>query len=56
MAGHVTSGSYSPTLKKSIGMCFVSPNLSSAQEIEIDIGGKIYRSKITPSTRFYKRK
>lgn len=56
MAGHVTSGSYSPTLKKSIGMCFVSPNVSSAQEIEIDIGGKIYRSKITPSTRFYKRK
>jgi aminomethyltransferase len=56
MAGHVTSGSYSPTLKKSIGMCFVSPNVSSAQEIEIDIGGKTYRSKITPSTRFYKRK
>lgn len=56
MAGHVTSGSYSPTLKKSIGMCFVSPNVSSAQEIEIDIGGKIYRSMITPSTRFYKRK
>jgi aminomethyltransferase len=56
MAGHVTSGSYSPTLNKSIGMCFISPNVSSAQEIEIDIGGKIYRSKITPSTRFYKRK
>src|SRR5918996_3799639 len=56
MAGHVTSGSYSPTLNKSIGMCFVSPNVSSAQEIEIDIGGKMYRSKITPSTRFYKRK
>ena len=56
VAGRVTSGSYSPTLKKSIGMCFVSPSVSSAQEIEIDIGGKIYRSKITPSTRFYKRK
>ena len=55
-AGYVTSGSYSPILRKSIGLCFVPPNTTSAQGIQIDIGGKIYRSKITSSTRFYKRK
>jgi aminomethyltransferase len=55
-AGYVTSGSYSPILRKSIGLCFVPPDTTSAQEIQIDIGGKMYRSKITSSTRFYKRK
>jgi aminomethyltransferase len=54
--GYVTSGSYSPTLGKSIGLCFVPPDTSSAQEIQIDIGGRMYRAKIASSTRFYKRK
>jgi aminomethyltransferase len=54
--GIVTSGSYSPTLKKSIGFCFVPLIVSINGVIEIDIGGKIYEAKITPSTRFYKRK
>jgi aminomethyltransferase len=56
IVGYVASGGYSPTLSKSIGLCFVPPNTTSSQEIQIDIGGKLYKSKITPSTRFYKRK
>ena len=54
--GIVTSGSYSPTLKKSIGFCSVPLNVSADRVIEIDIGGKMYEAKITPTTRFYKRK
>jgi aminomethyltransferase len=54
--GRVTSGSYSPTLKKSIGFCSVPLNVSADYVIEIDIGGKMYEAKITPTTRFYKRK
>ena len=54
--GIVTSGSYSPTLKKSIGFCSVPLSVSADQVIEIDIGGKMYEAKITPTTRFYKRK
>ena len=56
MAGYVTSGGYSPTLRKSIGLCFVPPDTPSGQEIEIEISGKKYKSKVTSSTRFYKRK
>jgi aminomethyltransferase len=54
--GIVTSGSYSPTLKKSIGFCSVPLSISADRMIEIDIGGKMYEAKITPTTRFYKRK
>jgi aminomethyltransferase len=54
-SGHVTSGIYSPTLKKSIGFCLVSPSVSLGQVVEIDIGGKRYEATIS-STRFYKRK
>jgi aminomethyltransferase len=56
IVGLVTSGSYSPTLKKSIGFCSVPLNVSADYVIEIDIGGKMYEAKITPTTRFYKRK
>jgi aminomethyltransferase len=54
--GFVTSGSFSPTLKKSIGFCFVPIDSSPNQLIEIDIGGKLYEAKVSSSTRFYKRK
>src|SRR5919201_177723 len=37
--GFVTSGSFSPTIKKSIGFCFVPIHVSPNQ-IEISIGGK----------------
>jgi glycine cleavage system T protein (aminomethyltransferase) len=56
IVGLVTSGSYSPTLKKSIGFCTVPLSVSADQVVEIDIGGKMYQAKITPTTRFYKRK
>jgi aminomethyltransferase len=53
--GFVTSGSFSPTLKKSIGFCFVPIEVLLNQSIEIEIGGKHYIAKVS-STRFYKRK
>ena len=55
--GFVTSGSFSPTMKKSIGFCFVPVHVSLNQLIEINIGGsnKLYKAKVS-STRFYKRK
>ena len=53
--GFVTSGNFSPTLRKSIGFCFVPIEISQDQSIEIDIGGKHYEAKTT-GTRFYKRK
>jgi aminomethyltransferase len=54
-SGYVTSGIYSPILKKSIGFCIVDPGVFLGQVIEIEIGGKKYRAA-TSSTRFYKRK
>jgi aminomethyltransferase len=54
--GFVTSGSFSPTLNKSIGFCFVPPNVMPNQLIAINIGNKLYDAKVTASTRFYKRK
>jgi aminomethyltransferase len=54
--GFVTSGSFSPTLKKSIGFCFVPMYVVPNQLIEINIGGKLYKAKVLSSTRFYKRK
>jgi len=53
-AGFVTSGSFSPTLKKSIGFCFVPLQVELNQLIEIDIGDKLYKARVC-STRFYKR-
>jgi len=52
--GIVTSGSFSPTLSKSIGFCFVPISVSDEQTIQIEIGNKPYDAKVT-STRFYKR-
>jgi aminomethyltransferase len=53
--GFVTSGSFSPTLRKFIGFCFVPADVSQDHSIQIEIGGKQYEAKVT-STRFYKRK
>jgi aminomethyltransferase len=53
--GFVTSGSFSPTLRKFIGFCFVPIDILQDQSIQIDIGDKRYEAKVT-STRFYKRK
>ena len=54
-AGFVTSGSFSPTIKKSIGFCFVPLRVLPNQLIEINISGKLYKAKVS-STRFYRRK
>lgn len=54
--GFVTSGTFSPTLKKSIGFCFVPIYVNPNELIEINIGGKLYKVKVLNSTRFYKRK
>ena len=54
--GFVTSGTFSPTLKKSIGFCFVPIYVMPNELIEINIGGKLYKAKVLNSTRFYKRK
>ncbi|HEX2106315.1 MAG TPA: glycine cleavage T C-terminal barrel domain-containing protein, partial [Nitrososphaera sp.] len=53
--GFVTSGSYSPTLRKSIGFCFVPIEVQPNQRVQIGIGAKRYEAKIS-STRFYRRK
>jgi aminomethyltransferase len=52
--GVVTSGSFSPTLRKSIGFCFVPPRIVQGHSIQIEIGGRRYESQVT-GTRFYKR-
>jgi len=52
--GHVTSGTFSPTLNKSIGFCFVPLEVMENQVVDINIGDKLYKAKIC-STRFYKR-
>jgi len=52
--GIVTSGSFSPTLGKPIGYCFVPVEYPLEKKIKIGIGDKFYDSKLT-STRFYKR-
>ena len=53
--GVVTSGSFSPTLGKSIGFCFTPTEFTIGKAIQVNIRGKYYEAKIT-STRFYKRK
>jgi aminomethyltransferase len=54
--GFVTSGTFSPILKKSIGFCFVPIYVMPNELIEINIGDKLYKAKVLSSTRFYKRK
>jgi len=54
-AGYVTSGSYAPFLKKTIGMAYLPPYLAEVgREIEVDIRGKMAGAQIVPLP-FYKR-
>ena len=54
-AGKVTSGSYAPFLKKSIGMAYVPPALAEVgREIKIEIRGKLVSARVVPLP-FYKR-
>jgi aminomethyltransferase len=54
-AGHVTSGSPAPFLKKNIGMAYVPVEFANAgQAIEIDVRGRLVAAQIVPLP-FYKR-
>lgn len=54
-AGHVTSGSPAPFLKKNIGMAYVPVESASAgQAIEIDVRGRLVGAQIV-ALPFYKR-
>lgn len=53
--GEVTSGTFSPTLQKSISMAYIDPRFASHdQEVTIDVRGKTYQAKVVPLP-FYKR-
>jgi aminomethyltransferase len=53
--GRVTSGTYAPFLKKSIGLGYVPPALAEVgREIQIDIRGKAVTARLVPLP-FYKR-
>lgn len=54
--GNVTSGTFSPTLDKSIGMGYVPVALASpGTELQIDLRGKIMEARVVPLP-FYSRK
>lgn len=53
--GHVTTGNYSPTLEKNLGLGFVPPELTAVgTELDIVIRGKAVRATVV-KTPFYKR-
>jgi aminomethyltransferase len=54
-AGHVTSGSPAPFLKKNIGMAYVpAEHATAGREIQIDVRGRKVAARIAP-VPFYKR-
>jgi aminomethyltransferase len=55
-AGRVTSGSFAPFLKKSIGMAYLPPEFAQVrQEIHVEIRGRMAPARVVPLP-FYKRK
>ena len=55
VVGKVTSGTFSPTLKQSIGLAYVSSESAQiGQPLEIEVRGKLQKAKIV-KTPFYKR-
>ena len=52
--GEVTSGTFSPTLQKSIAMAFIDPSLGEGAEVEVDLKGTISPAKVV-RLPFYKR-
>lgn len=54
-AGHVTSGSPAPFLKKNIGMAYVPPeSVHAGDELAIEIRGRLAAARVVPLP-FYKR-
>jgi aminomethyltransferase len=55
VVGRVTSGTFAPTLKKSIGLAYLPVELTShGSQFEIDIRGRAEPAQVVP-TPFYKR-
>ncbi len=55
VVGKVTSGTFSPTLKQSIGLAYVSTEFAQVgQTLEIEVRGKAQKARIV-KTPFYKR-
>jgi aminomethyltransferase len=52
--GHVTSGTFSPSLEKSIGLGYVAAHAAVDAEIAIGIRGRVARARIV-KTPFYQR-
>ena len=54
-AGHVTSGTQTPFLKKAVGMAYVPPDLAAVgTELDIDIRGRVTKAVVV-KLPFYKR-
>jgi aminomethyltransferase len=54
-AGHVTSGTQTPFLKKAIGMAYVPVSAAEVgRELEIDVRGRRLKARVVPLP-FYKR-
>lgn len=53
--GYVTSGSYSPTLQKNIGIAYIKPEYINESELKIQIRNRIEKIKIM-DLPFYRRK
>lgn len=52
--GHVTSGTFSPTLRRNIGLAYVPVEFAEiGREIQIEIRGKLLKAKVV-KTPFYK--
>ncbi|MFN7961149.1 MAG: glycine cleavage system aminomethyltransferase GcvT [Thermoanaerobaculia bacterium] len=53
--GSVTSGTFSPTFEKALGMAYVPPELAAlGSRLDIDVRGKLVEAKVVP-TPFYRR-
>jgi aminomethyltransferase len=55
VVGEVTSGTWSPTLEKAIGMAYLPPALAvPGTEIDLDVRGKTVGATVVPLP-FYRR-
>lgn len=52
--GWVSSGTYSPTLEKSIGMAFLPPDQAVGSEVQVIIRGRAFRAQVV-KLPFYRR-
>ncbi|MFU8804954.1 MAG: glycine cleavage T C-terminal barrel domain-containing protein, partial [Bradymonadaceae bacterium] len=53
--GHVTSGTYSPTLEQSIGLGYIDKDVADEPEVEVEVRGRRLNATITKKS-FYTRK